>query len=70
VVQWQKAGQDISDRPEILATLFNIGLQNSKPKSNPQVGGSKITIDGNDYVFGSLAYEFYYSGDLINEFPY
>ena len=70
IAQWQKAGYDISDRPEILATLFNIGVQNSKPKSNPQVGGSKIEIEGNKYVFGSLAYEFYYSGDLIADFPY
>lgn len=70
ISQWQKAGFDISNRPEILATLFNIGLQNSNPKSNPLVGGSKIDIDGNQYVFGSLAYEFYYSGDLLTEFPY
>lgn len=68
--QWQKFGYDISHRPEILATLFNIGIQNSKPKTDPLVGGSKIEIDGNEYVFGSLAYEFYYSGDLISEFPY
>ncbi len=68
--QWQKFGYDISYRPEIVATLFNIGIQNSKPKADPLVGGSKIEIDGNEYVFGSLAYEFYYSGDLISEFPY
>ena len=68
--QWQKFGYDISYRPEIVATLFNIGIQNSKPKVDPLVGGSKIEIDGNEYVFGSLAYEFYYSGDLISEFPY
>jgi hypothetical protein len=70
ISQWQKAGFDISERPEILATLFNIGLQNSQPKSNPMVGGSKIDIGGSQYVFGSLAYEFYYSGDLLEEFPY
>ena len=68
--QWQKFGYNISHRPEILATLFNIGIQNSKPKTDPLVGGSIIEIDGNKYVFGSLAYEFYYSGDLISEFPY
>ena len=70
IAQWQKYDYDIATRPEILATLFNVGLQNSKPKPNPMVGGSKISIDGNDYVFGSLAYEFYYSGDLAAEFPY
>lgn len=68
--QWQRAGFNISSRPEILATIFNIGLQNSNPKSEPLVGGSKIEINGNEYVFGSLAYEFYYSGDLEGEFPY
>jgi len=70
MAQWQKFGYDIDKRPEILATLFNIGMQNSKPKNDPLVGGSKIEIDGNEYVFGSLAYEFYYSGDLMTEFPY
>ena len=70
ITQWEKAGYDISERPEILATLFNIGIQNSKPKENPQVGGSKITVGDDVYVFGSLAYEFYYSGDLLDEFPY
>jgi len=70
ITQWQKAGYNIAGRPEILATLFNIGTQNSKPKKDPLVGGSKISIDGNDYVFGSLAYEFYYSGDLVSDFPY
>lgn len=68
--QWDKSGYDLSSRPEILATLFNIGIQNSKPKKDPLVGGSKIEIDGNQYVFGSLAYEFYYSGDLLADFPY
>lgn len=70
MTQWLRAGYNISDRPEILATLFNIGLQNSKPKTEPLVGGSKISIDDNQYVFGSLAYEFYYSGDLLEAFPY
>ncbi len=70
ITQWQKAGYDIAYRPEIVATLFNVGFKNSKPKDNPQVGGSKITVAKDEYVFGSLAYEFYYSGDLLEEFPY
>ncbi len=68
--QWEKAGFPIIYRPELVATLFNIGFNNSKPKENPSVGGSTISIEGVKYYFGSLAYEFYYSGDLINEFPY
>lgn len=68
--QWEKAGYPVSYRPEVLATLFNIGFNNSHPKKDPAVGGSTIHINGEKYYFGSLAYEFYYSGDLMDEFPY
>ena len=68
--QWQKADFDISDRPEILATLFNIGFDHSQPKQNPAVGGSTIEIGPDKYFFGSLAYEFYYSGALSTQFPW
>lgn len=70
ISQWEKENHLINYRPEIIATLFNIGIQNSHPKENPQVGGSQIKIGEDTYVFGSLAYEFYYSGDLMTEFPY
>lgn len=68
--QWARASFPIANRPEIIATLFNIGLQNSHPKADPAVGGSEINIENNKYVFGSLAYEFYYSGDLAMDFPF
>lgn len=68
--QWEKSGFDIKYRPEIIATLFNIGFNNSKPKENPAVGGSTIDIDGAKYFFGSLAYEFYYSGELTDRFSF
>ncbi len=68
--QWAQSGHDIIYRPEIVATLFNIGFDKSKPKANPMVGGSTIEIDGEKYFFGSLAYEFYYSGELVEEFPF
>lgn len=67
--EWRDSGYDISKRPEILSTLFNIGFNHSKPKVNPQVGGAKIDIGGTSYTFGSLAYDFYYSQELITEFP-
>ena len=67
--QWKDAGFDISDRPEIIATLFNIGFIHSKPNLNPQVGGAEITIGTETYSFGRLAYEFYYSDELLEEFP-
>lgn len=68
--QWEVAGYPIDNRPEILATLFNVGFNLSKPKPNPQVGGATIKIYDNEYTFGSVAYQFYYSGELINLFPY
>lgn len=70
MVQWERSGYPISNRPEILATLFNIGYEVSVPKENPIVGGSGINIKGKRYSFGAVAYEFYYSGELYDLFPY
>jgi hypothetical protein len=67
--QWKDFGFDISNRPEILATIYNIGFSHSKPNANPQVGGAEIDIGNNKYSFGRLAYEFYYSDELLDEFP-
>jgi len=67
--QWQKASFPIDTRPEIVATLFNIGFQHSEPNANPQVGGAEIEIATTTYSFGGLAGEFYYSGELTEEFP-
>lgn len=69
IAEWQKAGFDISKRPEIIATLFNIGFANSHPNQNPQVGGAEILLGNEKYSFGRLAYEFYYSSELGEEFP-
>lgn len=68
-LQWERAGFPITDRPEILATLFNVGFPQSQPKSNPRVGGSTITVHEQKYSFGALAYQFYYSGELNELFP-
>lgn len=67
--QWQSAGFDIADRPEILATLYNIGFANSRPNADPKSGGAEIEIDHIKYSFGQLAYEFYYSDELLDVFP-
>ena len=67
--QWQTAGFDISNRPEILTTLYNIGFAHSLPNANPQVGGAEIDIGNEKYSFGRLAYEFYYSEELTDIFP-
>lgn len=69
MTQWEKAGHSISDRPEILATLFNIGFDHSKPNPSPKTGGSELEILGKTYSFGSLAHEFYYSDELTDQFP-
>lgn len=68
--QWATAGYSINDRPEVLATLFNLGFNKSVPKASPEVGGSTITINDRDYTFGGLSYEFYYSGELLDYFPF
>lgn len=67
--QWASAGYNISDRPDILATLYNLGFDSSVPKKDPQVGGSVFTINGVEYTFGSVSHQFYYSGELFDEFP-
>ncbi len=68
--QWRKENFPIDNRPEVLATLYNIGFKHSKPNNNPQVGGSTIHIADTDYTFGALAFEFYYSGEMLDVFPY
>lgn len=69
-MQWERAGYPIDDRPEILASLFNLGYAKSKPKKNPGVGGSVFNVRETEYTFGSVAYEFYYSGEMADIFPY
>lgn len=67
--QWERAGFDISNRPEILATLFSLGFESSKPNSSPKIGGETFQYGGKTYVFGEIAFDFYYSGELIKDFP-
>ncbi|PIR82996.1 hypothetical protein COU19_02945 [Candidatus Kaiserbacteria bacterium CG10_big_fil_rev_8_21_14_0_10_56_12] len=64
MAQWKRAGYDLSGRPDIVATIFNIGFGGSLPHVDPTVGGSLITVGGVDYTFGSLAGAFYRSGEL------
>ncbi|MBQ9474220.1 MAG: hypothetical protein IJU81_07410 [Bacteroidales bacterium] len=69
-LQWERAGYDISGRPDILVTLFNLGFQVSKPKANPVCGGSRVVVDDVTYTFGALGFDFYYSGEMSDVFPY
>jgi hypothetical protein len=64
VLQWERSGYTISQQPEIVATIFNLGFTYSQPKANPQVGGAPITVGGATYSFGELAGLFYYSKEL------
>jgi hypothetical protein len=68
--QWKKAGYSIDERPEILASIFNLGYRKSIPKKYPAVGGSNFMIRDKEHTFGGVAYDFYYSGELLDEFPY
>jgi len=70
MLQWKRAGYDISDRPDILCTLFNVGFSQSHPHGEPRCGGSHIRVDGQLYTFGAIGFDFYYSGDLANVFPF
>jgi hypothetical protein len=67
--QWQKAGFPIDNRPDVLATLYNIGFEHSSPNASPQVGGAAIVINAVTYSFGNLASQFYNSNLLTDVFP-
>jgi hypothetical protein len=67
--QWQKQGFDITARPDVVTTLFNIGFEASKPKANPQIGGTPITLNRTGYTFGELGTAFYLSDELTAVFP-
>lgn len=70
MLQWRRAGYDISDRPDLLFTLFNVGFSQSVPKPNPVPGGSHIKVGDREYTFGAIGFDFYYSGELAEAFPF
>ena len=69
MLQWRRSGYDIVNRPDILFTLFNLGFAASKPGPDPQCGGSHITVHDQVYTFGVICNDFYYSGELAEQFP-
>ena len=69
MLQWKRSGYDITNRPDILFTLFNLGFAASKPGPDPQCGGSHITVHDEIYTFGVICNDFYYSGELAEQFP-
>lgn len=70
MLQWQRAGYDISNRPDVLFTLFNVGFSQSVPKPDPVCGGSHIRVRDQIYTFGAIGFDFYFSGELAQEFPF
>ena len=70
MLQWRRAGYDISNRPDVLFTLFNVGFSQSVPKADPKPGGSHIKVGDRDYTFGAIGFDFYYSGELSEAFPF
>ena len=70
MLQWRRAGYDISDRPDLLFTLFNVGFSQSVPKPDPMPGGSHIKVGDCEYTFGAIGFDFYYSGELATVFPF
>ncbi len=67
--QWSKSGYDVTQRPDVIVTLFNLGFGQSRPNPNPQVAGSTITLGGRNYSFGGLGVLFYQSSNLLDIFP-
>ena len=68
LTQWKNAGFDISNSPEVVSTIYNLGFDKSVPNANPKSGGAQIIIDGISYSFGSLGGIFYNSDELLVEF--
>jgi hypothetical protein len=66
--QWENAGFSIEKEPGVIATLYNIGFDNSKPHKNPLRGGAEIEINKTTYSFGGLAQSFYDSDELTDVF--
>ncbi len=67
--QWRNAGFDISQKPEVVVTLFNLGFQASHPNPNPATGGSAIGTGGRTLAYGELGALFFHSPELSDIFP-
>ena len=67
--QWKASGFDVTNKPEVIVTLFNIGFNASIPNANPTVAGSSITLGGHTYTYGELGTLIYTSNELSSVFP-
>jgi hypothetical protein len=67
---WKNAGYDLTLRPEITLTIYNLGLDHCPPRDSAQEGGANFRIGSQEFTFGSFAREFYWSGILYPELTY
>ena len=63
-MQWKRAGFPIATSAGVIATLFNLGFDTSRPHANPTIGGAPITLGGTTHAYGELAEMFYTSSEL------
>lgn len=68
--RWAAAGIDLSRRPEIVMTVYNLGSNRCPPRPDPQAGGAVFRIGTREYSFGSFAWEFYWSGILYPQLSF
>lgn len=68
--QWREAGVDLSRRPEIVMTIYNLGLNHCPPRPNPLAGGAVFRIGDVEHSFGSFSREFYWSGLMYPQLPF
>ncbi len=68
--RWAASGVDLSRRPEIVMTVYNLGSGRCPPRNDPQAGGAIFRLGDKTYTFGSFAWEFYWSGILYPELPF
>jgi len=68
--RWAAAGVDLSRRPEIVMTVYNLGMNRCPPHSEPRAGGAVFRIGAREYTFGSFAWEFYWSGLLYPQLSF
>ena len=66
--QWKASGFDISQNPDAVVTIFNLGFQKSQPKESPLSGGAAINTGGETYTYGELGANFYRSNELKDIF--
>jgi hypothetical protein len=68
--QWQASGVDLSRRPEIVMTVYNLGMRHCPPRPEPLAGGAVFEIGGTEHSFGSFSREFYWSGQMYPQLPF